>query len=327
MKAETSVEDDEVFFEEFEELSEEEEITEGAERGEEVGPGKVAKKIPIPEGAKKKILQQAKEIKKLKAQLLRVKRELSTLKGEMGILRKEADRFRVEKSQLEQQVIEKEQYIAAYEKKLKRLQKDFERFKKRVERERDSEVKKLNRKLFLEFIEIKDTLEMAIEDAERRLEALGQHRDVQAIIDGLEGIRAQVRNLLKRHDIEEINPLGERFDPRYHEALDVVGPREVRGVKIVKEVVSRGYRMGDYLLRPAKVILEVIPEEKGAEKKEEKPREEALEEIPEELEEVEPVEEEIEELEGYQEIEGEEFEELEEMEEIEELEEGFETLK
>ncbi|HDD60421.1 MAG: nucleotide exchange factor GrpE [Thermoplasmata archaeon] len=320
MKAETSADNDEVFFEEFEELKEEEEKIEEVDEVETAEKGRVARKIPIPEGAKRKILQQAREIKKLRGQLVRAKRELSTLKGEMGMLRREVGRIGEEKTRLEQQVLEKEQYIAAYEKKLKRLQKDFERFKERVERERDNEVKKLNRKLFLEFIEIKDTLEMAIEDAERRLEALGKHRDVQAIIDGLEGIRSQVRNLLKRHDIEEINPVGEEFDPRYHEALDVMGPRGYGGVKVVKEVVSKGYRLEDYLLRPAKVILEVIDREE-AEKGEEEKVEEEVEELPEKLEEI--GEEVLEELEV---VEGEEFEELEEAE-LEELEEGFEPVE
>ncbi|MCD6382912.1 MAG: nucleotide exchange factor GrpE, partial [Thermoplasmata archaeon] len=290
---------------------------------EEATQGPIAKKIPIPEGAKRKILEQAQELRKLKHEVGRAKRELNTLRGEVSILREELNRANSEKMKLEQQVLEKEQYIAAYDKKLKRLQKDFEKFKERVERERDTEVKRLNKKLFLEFIEIKDTFERAIEDIERRLKMMGRGRDTQAVIDGLEGIRSQINSLLKRHDIEEIDPVGEKFDPRYHEAMDVIGGGG-KGVKIVREVLVKGYRMGDYLLRPAKVVLEVVP---GEEKKEEegKGKEEVVS-IPETEEGEEPLEElpELEE-ESLEELEEGEFEEL--SGDFEELEEGeFEAL-
>jgi molecular chaperone GrpE len=69
---------------------------------------------------------------------------------------------------------------------------------------------------------------------------------------------------LEKFRIEEINPEGERFDPACHEAM-AAQPAADAEPNTVLNVVQKGYRLGERLLRPAMVIVAKAPEENGGE--------------------------------------------------------------
>ena len=96
----------------------------------------------------------------------------------------------------------------------------------------------------------------ALDDFERALaaaEAQPENRD-HHLTDGIRLVQSQLLGALKRVGIEPDAPKGERFDPHLHEAL---ASQPVEGAEsgTIVEVYSAGYRIGDEVLRPAKVVV------------------------------------------------------------------------
>ncbi|MCU1285671.1 MAG: Heat shock protein GrpE [Acidobacteriales bacterium] len=69
---------------------------------------------------------------------------------------------------------------------------------------------------------------------------------------GLELIRRQMDEVLTKLGVEPVNAKGEPFDPRYHEAIEMVESSDVRDNHVLDEL-QRGYKLKDRLLRPAMV--------------------------------------------------------------------------
>ena len=102
---------------------------------------------------------------------------------------------------------------------------------------------------------IKDMLEV-IDNLERCKESCGIPDGNLAIFkDGLKLITDQFYIKLRSHGIEKINPLGEKFDPSFHEAISVRDTDEPEIANCVVEVVDFGYKLSDRLIRPVKVIV------------------------------------------------------------------------
>ena len=73
-------------------------------------------------------------------------------------------------------------------------------------------------------------------------------------MSGIKHVHSDVVGALKRVGIEWYSPEGEAFDPQYHEA---VAQQPVEGAEpgTVVEVFQRGYRLGENVLRPARVVV------------------------------------------------------------------------
>jgi molecular chaperone GrpE len=99
------------------------------------------------------------------------------------------------------------------------------------------------------------TLIEAVDDLERALEAARAGGASPAWLEGIELVANRLREGLARHGVAAIDPLGEPFDPRLHEALlEIDAPPGARPGDVV-QVVLRGYRRGDRALRAARVVV------------------------------------------------------------------------
>jgi len=77
-------------------------------------------------------------------------------------------------------------------------------------------------------------------------------KNVAALIEGVAATERDLLATFERHQISPITPLGEKFDPNFHEAMfEAPGTGQAAGTII--EVIEAGYRIGDRLLRPARV--------------------------------------------------------------------------
>src|SRR5262249_54071620 len=75
---------------------------------------------------------------------------------------------------------------------------------------------------------------------------------VKTIIEGVELTEKEMLRSLESHGVKKLNPVGERFDPNFHEAMfEVPDPSVPSGT--VTKVVEAGYSIGSRALRPAKV--------------------------------------------------------------------------
>jgi molecular chaperone GrpE len=91
-----------------------------------------------------------------------------------------------------------------------------------------------------------------LDDLERALVAAEEH-DEAKLVDGVKLVRQALQQALEREGLSEIDAEG-RFDPHVHEAL-LAQPAEGREHGDVLEVIQKGYRLGDRVLRPARVVV------------------------------------------------------------------------
>jgi molecular chaperone GrpE len=126
-----------------------------------------------------------------------------------------------------------------------RAQADFENYRKRAAREQERLVAHAHERLVKELLPVLDDLERAHEAAERHEEA--------KLVDGVRLVERSLRNALEREGLREIETGGE-FDPHVHEALLTRAGEDAEPGSVI-EVVQRGYRMGDKVVRPARVIV------------------------------------------------------------------------
>ncbi|MGI8412570.1 MAG: nucleotide exchange factor GrpE [Solirubrobacteraceae bacterium] len=139
----------------------------------------------------------------------------------------------------------------------KRTKADFENYRKRAAREaaaaQDRGVAKLARAL----LPAVDNLDRALEAAQVAVApaGIGEEAGSEAIlVSGIKLVHADVLAALARVGIEPFSPEGEPFDPQHHEA---VAQQPIDGAPpgTVVEVYQRGYRLGDSVLRPARVLV------------------------------------------------------------------------
>ena len=144
-------------------------------------------------------------------------------------------------SDLERVSLERDQYLDA----LQRLKAEFDNFRKRNDRERQSIATGATREVVRGLLPVMDNLERAVA-------ALGDQGE--QIVAGLEMVRGQLAALLAGHGVEEIPASGEQFDPTVHEAIaSTPSPGHPEGTVI--QVIEKGYRQEDHVLRPTRVVI------------------------------------------------------------------------
>jgi molecular chaperone GrpE len=128
---------------------------------------------------------------------------------------------------------------------LQRLQADFENYRKRAARDQERLVAHAHERIIRELLPVLDDLERALDAAER-------HEEAQ-LVEGVELVEKSLRKALEKEGLREIETDGP-FDPHVHEAV-LAQPRDGAEPGSVVEVVQRGYRLGDRVVRPARVIV------------------------------------------------------------------------
>ncbi len=133
-----------------------------------------------------------------------------------------------------------------------RTQADFENYRKRAAREAGAARERGAIKLALELLPAVDNLERALAHATPA--AADADPEPATFVAGIQHVHTDVLGALKRVGIEAYSPEGETFDPHYHEA---VAQAAVDGAPAgtVVEVFQRGYRRGETVLRPARVVV------------------------------------------------------------------------
>jgi molecular chaperone GrpE len=126
----------------------------------------------------------------------------------------------------------------------KRTKADFENYRKRVAA--DVQAAELRGKVSV----TREVID-AVDNLERALEAAGEGESLSA---GVEMVLGGLRETLKRHGVEAVDPKGDKFDPNRHEALSTQ-PVEGTESGTVVEVLQKGYLLGEQLIRPARVVV------------------------------------------------------------------------
>ena len=141
--------------------------------------------------------------------------------------------------------------------KLLRLHADFDNFRKRALRDREEALQYGSQNLVKDLLSVVDNLGRAIAHARQ-----SEGGDLQGLLQGVELVFRELEGVLEKHHVHEIDARGQVFNPARHEAMAQVPNPSVPPNTIV-EVLQKGYRLRDRLLRPARVVVARAPEEPG----------------------------------------------------------------
>lgn len=157
------------------------------------------------------------------------------------------------KEEMEKVREERDQYKDLYLRTLA----DFDNYRKRVQADWQKAVDFAAERLVYELLPVLDNFR-------RALDAAPQSPDAASFVQGVRMIYTQMLQTLQREGLEPIDPQGEPFDPKYHEAVDAVEREEMEPNRVI-QVLERGYLFKGKLLRPAKVIVSRAPQAVGQE--------------------------------------------------------------
>lgn len=128
-----------------------------------------------------------------------------------------------------------------------RTKADFENYRKRVGAESSDALKRGRSELAGELVPVLDNLERALAAEEAGTEGGSLAKGVRLVLE-------ELGSVLKRAGVEAYDPIGEAFDPAWHEAISTRA-EEGTAAGTVLETQDRGYRLDGQVLRPARVVV------------------------------------------------------------------------
>ena len=140
-----------------------------------------------------------------------------------------------------------------------RAEAELQNVRRRAEKDVESAHKYGTEKFLLALLPVVDSLEKAIEAAEAASDGTNKE---DAVIEGVQICLKMFQDVLTREKVEVLDPHGEPFDPKFHEAISLIEHEEMEPNSVVA-VIQKGYKLNERLVRPAMVMVS-----KAAEKKE-----------------------------------------------------------
>jgi molecular chaperone GrpE len=135
---------------------------------------------------------------------------------------------------------ERDDYLDA----LQRLKAEFDNYRKRVARDQQELAARAHERLVKELVPVLD-------DLERALEAASQHEEAK-LEEGVRLVHRSLAALLAREGLSEVETNG-KFDPHTQEAL-LSQPSDAEEGAVI-QVLQKGYKLGDRVVRPARVVV------------------------------------------------------------------------
>ncbi len=133
-----------------------------------------------------------------------------------------------------------------------RVAAELENVRKRATRDVENAHKFALERFALELLAVRDSLEMGL--------AAGEDADIESLRQGKEATLKQLVTVLERFGVEELDPLGEPFDPTMHEAMTMQPSADAEPGSVLS-VFQKGYALNGRLLRPARVVVAATAED------------------------------------------------------------------
>jgi len=164
-------------------------------------------------------------------------------------------------------VIELEQKVVDLKDQLMRSLADGENLRKRTQKDVEHAKKYSHISFIKELVSSVDNLQRALQSIPEDTSSLPE--PIKNLIVGLEIVEKEVISTLEKHNVKQINPLGEKFDYNFHQAMFEVVTNESDPGTVV-EVSQKGYLLYDRLVRPAMVGIAKKIDAEDTEKKTDK---------------------------------------------------------
>lgn len=159
-------------------------------------------------------------------------------------------------------VEELETRTKAAERQVQEVQARFDQLRQQLQRETDETRQRLNRsadeRAASEKAKFISSLLPVLDDLNRAIQSENTTRE--ALLDGVRTIASSFQSALANAGVEPLESVGEEFNPELHEAVDTAETDAEMDGRVIEEY-SRGFRIGDRLLRPARVKVGRAPEQ------------------------------------------------------------------
>ena len=129
---------------------------------------------------------------------------------------------------------------------------DMENLRKRLVREHEKSRRRTLERFMGDLLPVRDSLERGLEAAE------DPTATVEALKEGKQLIMKMLTKVMGDHGLETIDPVGEAFDPEHHEAMTML-PSPEHDENTIIDVLEKGYKLHERLIRPAKVVVSRKP--------------------------------------------------------------------
>jgi molecular chaperone GrpE len=148
---------------------------------------------------------------------------------------------------LRAQLAEKDKELAELKDRYLRTLAENENARKRMRQQSEETIRIHRENLLRDLLPVVDNLERAVEAARGG-------GNGASIVQGVELVLRGMLDFLKGHEVTQIPSVGHPFDPQHHEAVDHIESQAHPANTVVNEFI-RGYRIGDRMLRPARVSV------------------------------------------------------------------------
>lgn len=179
------------------------------------------------------------EVEEVKEEIKREEEELEALRERVG--------------ELEEKVKKLEQVAKSSNIRASELQRELDYLKERYRRDLEEQRRYGHESFAVDLLGI-------IDNFERAFQAGASTRDFESLMKGLEMILSELRKVLEKHGIQEIEVEGSEFDPYTCEAVETEESEELPPNRVVR-VLQKGYKLHDRVIRPARVVVSVSRQE------------------------------------------------------------------
>ncbi|MFA9419286.1 MAG: nucleotide exchange factor GrpE [Gammaproteobacteria bacterium] len=149
---------------------------------------------------------------------------------------------------IEQQLDQAQAIIKEYWEQILRLKAEIENNRKRSIRDIENAHKYALRNFSESLLPIVDSMEMAQKAAE------AENASLESIIEGTELTMSMFIQVLEKHGLQQVDPVGEKFDPEQHQAISMVEDKNAESNTVVS-VMQKGFMLNERLVRPAMVVV------------------------------------------------------------------------
>jgi molecular chaperone GrpE len=149
---------------------------------------------------------------------------------------------------IEQQLDRAQATIKDYWDQIMRLKAEIENNQKRNARDIENAHKYVLRNFAESLLPIVDSMEMGQKTAE------ADNASLETIVEGTQLTMDMFIQVLESHGLQQIDPVGEKFDPEQHQAISMVDAEDAESNTIVS-VMQKGFSLNDRLVRPAMVVV------------------------------------------------------------------------
>jgi len=139
--------------------------------------------------------------------------------------------------------------------KLQRVSADYINFQKRVPKQIADTVAYEKEKLIKTLLPTLDNFELTLQNAE----VVG---NIDDLVKGVKIIYDHLLDILKSHNVEQINALGQKFDPSQHEAMTQRAEADKEDGLVLEEY-QKGYKLNGRVFRPSRVIVNKLPSQQA----------------------------------------------------------------